>query len=80
MLAVVAEQEAKPVYVGAEVGGVVAGASDEPGEGGFGPVVGGQPLLVAQGCGGVGDGCGGVARVDGDADFFAGLADGAVDD
>lgn len=46
MLAVVtAEQEAKPVYVGAEVGGVVAGASGEPYEGGFGPVVGGQPLL-----------------------------------
>ena len=46
VLAVVtAEQEAEPFYVGAEVGCVVAGASDELGEGGFGLVLGGQPLL-----------------------------------
>jgi hypothetical protein len=42
---VTAEQEAEPFYVGAEVGCAVAGASDEPGEGGFGLVAGGQPLL-----------------------------------
>jgi hypothetical protein len=46
VLAVVAaEQEAEPVYAGAEVGCVVAGGSDETGEGGSGVVVGGQPFL-----------------------------------
>jgi len=46
VLAVVAaEQEAEPFYVGAEAGRVVAGASDEPGEGGSGLVAGGQPFL-----------------------------------